>query len=139
MEPNQHLEKENAQLKEMIVQQFWHPQSFMDKGEIFKFWTGIAPGVFQALNDYLACNYSSLYLKHGNQRKVHEEPSTVKLGRPRALSYEAELFLVLLKLRHASKDDLLAILFGLSSKSQVSSIFTARVPHLAHELAPIMR
>ena len=103
--------------------------------------TGIELGVFQELNGYIDCNYTSLYLylKHGKQRKIHEQPSSVKLGRPRALLYQAELFLVLIKLRHGLKDDLLAILFELSSKSPVSSIFTTWVPHLAHELGPLLR
>ena len=36
-EANQHLEKENALLKEMVGQQFWNPQSFIDKEENLNF------------------------------------------------------------------------------------------------------
>ena len=48
-------------------------------------------------------------------------------------------FLVLMKLRLALIDELLVTIFGLSSKSQVSAIFTTCIPHLAKELGVLLK
>ena len=95
--------------------------------------------MFAELEEYMKPSFSSLYFRHRTWQPLHEEASAVKLGRPRALDYETEFFLVLMKLRLALKDNMLACLFGLRSPSQVSAIFTTWIPHLAREFAPLLR
>lgn len=134
------LERENAGLKEQLNRSHFVPSSFFgpEDDHSFKFLSGISSATFRALLTYLQPTLTSLYLRHGTLQRVHEEVSAVKLGRPRALAYDAEFFLALLKMRHALKDELLALMFGLSSKSQVSAIFTTWVPHLARELERLL-
>ena len=66
-------------------------------------------------------------------RKCRKSPN--KSGPERKLSIKDELLLTLVKLRHASSNELLADIFNISV-GVASQIFNTRIKFLAHELRP---
>lgn len=102
----------------------------------FAFYTGLPNfAVFTAILEYIQPQLPSLYIRSGNEALG---VTPLKLGRPRSLSHADELYLTLMFLRHALKEDMLADMFGLSSKSQVSYILTSWIPFLCLELGPFL-
>ena len=103
----------------------------------FSFYTGLpAYDIFLYIMEYLQPHLSSLYIRHC-PKEVGENPPN-KLGRRRSLTIANEFYMTLVFLRHGLKEEMLADLFGLSNKSQVSYILQTWIPFLAVTLRPLL-
>ena len=137
------LAAHHAALTAAIAKQHHSPLfthlSFSSNSAKFSFYTGLpSHNVFNYLIEYLRPQLSTLYLPRGNE--IHADVVThQKFGRQRSKSAEDEIFPTLVFLCHALKEEMLADMFGLSSKSQVSSILTTWIPFLSFELEPLLR
>ena len=111
----------------------------------FRYYTGLSTtGIFSAIMQHCAEPLKSLTVRSktptaADAGKPSESGSAGKMGRPRSLSLENEFLLVLVWLRHAFKQEVMADLFGLSSHSQVSYLVNAWVPFLASELDGLLK
>ena len=86
----------------------------------FSFCTGLpAYDILLYTMEYLQPHLSSLY-KHHSPKEVEEKPPN-KLGRHHSLTSVDEFHITLVFLRHGSKEEILADLFGLSNKSYLTS------------------
>ena len=103
----------------------------------FKFNNGLQlHKLFELLVDFLKPRLSTLYIRSANSSSADEAVGSGKLGRPRHLSHAKEFYLTLMFLCHALSEELLADMFGFSSKSQVSYILSTWIRFFSLELAP---
>ena len=111
----------------------------------FRYYTGLSTtGIFSAIMQHCAEPLKSLTVRSNTPTaadagKPSESGPAGKMGRPRSLSLENEFLLVLVWLRHAFKQEVMADLFRLSSHYQVSYLVNAWVPFLASELDSLLK
>ena len=120
-------------------------ESLKEKPDKFRFYTGLpSQGVFSLLLEHLDGPAKCLHVRPTPKGKSAEAASNVvlpkeKIGRPRCLSLANELLLVLVWLRHALKQEILADMFGLSGTSQVSYIINAWLPFCVEHLGGLLK
>ena len=104
----------------------------------FKFYTGFQNyQTFQAFFEYLqpACNFLT-YAGSSDKYVEYTSESNRKLGRPRSMSPEQELFMVLVRLRCGLMGADIAYRFGIS-EAQISRIWVTWLEFLYHRLRAI--
>lgn len=118
------------------------------KPDKLKFYTGLPSiGTFTKILLHLHSEIQGLHVR-AVRKEVPSTPGNVtpppatlrqKQGRPRTLPPADEFLLVLVWLRHAFKQEVLADMFRLSSASQVSYLINTWVPFLATELGGLLK
>lgn len=131
------LELENQQLHEECRQYKFCAKVVGECDHAFHFYTGLPHyNAFRGLYSSFEHKLNCLYLFHGAKQHSVDSTTHNKRGRPRALLYEDELFLTLVRLRLGVPEEDLCFRFRLSSVSQVSSILKTWINFLAAEWSP---
>lgn len=109
-------------------------ENVKDNSEKFQFWTNLPNyEVFDAVCKYLQSRMGSGNLCYWKGQSTGTGASASKRGPDRKLSFEEELFIVLVKLKTGNFNEDLAQTFDISP-AHVSSIFTTLINFLSKEL-----
>lgn len=129
MESVEDLKRENEMVKSKQLRLI----NIKDNPEKFQFYTNLPNyEVFKALCNYLQKRIPGGNLKYWKGQSTSTSSSS-KRGPERKLSFEEEIFIVLVKLKTGNFNEDLAMTFDISA-THISSIFSTHINFLANEL-----